>query len=485
MTGAPNKPVLWLAADAAAATNGKAIGDDWAATGISIDSRSVAPGDLFVAIKGPNFDGHDFVDAALAAGASAAVVSQGAQARSGRGPLLVVEDTLTALQDLGRVARLRARAKVIAVTGSVGKTGTKEALRACLSACASTFATTGSLNNHWGVPLSLSRMPEDAAFGIFELGMNHAGEIGPLSRQVMPDVGIITTIQPAHIENLGTIEAIADAKAELFEGMSPNGTAILNRDDAQFPRLIAAARTRGIGRILTFGAHDEADARLIDCALHATSSMATASIRGEILNYCVSVPGRHQVMNSLAVLLAVSAVGGDLETAVTALAQISPIKGRGARLRVTLDHGVFVIIDESYNASPAAMEAAFAVLAKTDPGAGGRRIAVLGDMLELGVTAPRFHAGLAEPLIACGVDLVFCCGPRMKHLFDRLPDDLKGHHASDSAALAPVVAAAARAGDVIMVKGSLGSRMAAVIDALCALDHGEATRPAVKAATKT
>ncbi|CAO3373372.1 UDP-N-acetylmuramoylalanyl-D-glutamyl-2,6-diaminopimelate--D-alanyl-D-alanine ligase [Azospirillum argentinense] len=466
------KTVLWTAEDAAAATSGQAT-RSWAATGVSIDSRKVAPGDLFVAIKGPNFDGHDFVAKALEAGAAAALVSTVPPGVPGDASLLAVEqDTLAALGDLGHVARLRTQARVVGVTGSVGKTSTKEALRHVLSAQGRTFATEGSLNNHWGVPLSLARMPEDSEFGVFELGMNHAGELGPLSRQVMPDVAVITTVEAAHLEFFDSVEAIADAKAEIFEGMNPNGVAVLNRDNPHFARLLAAARTQGLSRIWSFGSHADADARLVDCSLHATCSAVTAIIRGERIQYCLALPGRHWVMNSLAVLLAVKALGADVAAAARALSTIAPVKGRGTRKRVQAAQGAFTLIDESYNASPAAMTATFAVLGKIDPGAGGKRLAVLGDMRELGDRADALHAALAEPLRAAHVDAVYACGPHMRALFDRLPAAMRGAWTETSAELAPLLAGAVRGGDVVLIKGSLGSRMATVVDALSALDTG-------------
>jgi UDP-N-acetylmuramoyl-tripeptide--D-alanyl-D-alanine ligase len=482
MNAIATRRVLWTAADAAAATGGRATGV-WSATGVSIDSRSVAPGDLFVALRGPNFDGHDFVAAALAAGAAAAVVSRPPAGAPADAPLLAVEDTLSALQDLGRFARLRAKAKVVAVTGSVGKTTTKEALRLCLGALGDAYANVGSFNNHWGVPVSLARLPADADFGVFELGMNHAGEIGPLSRQVKPDVSVITTVEAVHLAAFDRVEAIADAKAEVFEGMDPNGTAVLSRDNPHFARLLAAARTAGLSKIWTFGASPEADARLIDCSLHATSSAVTASVRGERIQYCLALPGRHHVLNSLAVLLAVRAVGGDLAGAARALAQLSPVKGRGARRRIQLARGAFTLIDESYNASPVAMTAAFDVLSRTDPGVGGRRIAVLGDMRELGDAAGGLHAALAEPLKAAGIDKAYLVGPHMRRLWERLPAGLRGKWSETSDPMAAAVAAAVRAGDVVMVKGSLGTRMAPIVEALDALDRradADPARPAAK-----
>ncbi len=462
---------LWTADAVATATGGRAVGRPWQAGGVSIDSRSLKPGELFVALKGPTFDGHDFAAAALRAGAAAALVARRPDGLPADAPLAVVDDTFEGLQALGRFARLHCAAPIVGVTGSVGKTGTKEALIRCLAAQGKTFGTTGSLNNHWGVPLSLARLPHDVDYGVFELGMNHAGEIAALTRQVRPDVAVITTVEAVHLEHFASIEGIADAKAEIFEGMMPNGTAILNADNAHIARLTAHAERQGLTRIWRFGAAPDADARLIDCSLHATCSAVTAVIKRERLQFCIALPGKHWVMNSLAVLLAVHAAGADMATAARALATLQPVKGRGTRQRISLRQGSFTLIDESYNASPVAMAAAFSVLGKLDPGAGGRRIAVLGDMLELGADADAFHAGLWEPLRAAEVDQVFCCGPRMRALFERVPHDRRGGYADDSRALAPAVAASVQGGDVVMVKGSLGSRMARVVQALLALDE--------------
>ncbi|MFV3128306.1 UDP-N-acetylmuramoylalanyl-D-glutamyl-2,6-diaminopimelate--D-alanyl-D-alanine ligase [Niveispirillum sp. KHB5.9] len=464
--------ILWTGDEVAAACNGKALGDAaWTVTGVSIDSRTIAKGDLFIPLKGPNFDGHAFVAQALSQGAAGAVVADIPAGLEGDARLVKVDDTMIALQDLGRMGRVRAHGKVIAVTGSVGKTGTKEALKVALDSQGKTFATVGSLNNHWGVPLSLARFPADSRFGVFELGMNHAGEIGPLSRMVRPDIAIITTVEAVHIEFFASVEHIADAKAEIFEGMDPSGTAILPRDNPQYARLLAAARTQGLTHIQSFGSHDSADGRLLDYEPHADHGVVTARIDGVDVTYTIPLPGRHHAVNSLAVLLAVKAAGGDVASAAEALAGLAPIKGRGQRKAVELEGGPFTLIDESYNASPVSVAAAAGVLGQADVGEGGRRIAVLGDMRELGDHAPAMHAGLAAPFMAAGTDLVFCCGPNMRHLFDALPDDKRGAHSSDSAALAPLVTASVKAGDAVMVKGSAGSRMAVVVDALKALDR--------------
>lgn len=482
---------LWTSLDAEAATAGRATGPAWAATGISIDSRSVRPGDLFIALQGPNFDGHDFVADALARGAAAAMIHRSAEGLSGGlpgdAPLLTVDDTMDGLVSLGGVARERSPALIATVTGSVGKTGTKEALRLALEDQAPTYANVGNLNNHWGVPLSLARMPEETRYGIFELGMNHAGEIAPLSRQVKPHVAIVTTVEPVHLEHFDSVEEIADAKAEIFAGMGPTEIAILNRDNPHFARLLAHARTQGVGRIWTFGEHSNADARLTDCSLHANASAVSATVMGETIQYSLSAPGRHWVTNSLAVLLAVKALGADLSSGARGLARITPPKGRGARSRIRFGRdgrsGSFLLIDESYNASPASLAAALTVLGQTDLGPQGRHVAVLGDMLELGEQAAALHAGLREELTARKIDLVFACGPLMANLYDILPPAMRGGYAPDSAALAPLVADAVRDGDVVMVKGSLGSRMAPIVAALQALEPNGDAQNGLRTAT--
>jgi UDP-N-acetylmuramoyl-tripeptide--D-alanyl-D-alanine ligase len=462
--------VLWTASDAIRATGGHAMGAAWRAAGVSIDSRTCQPGDLFVAIAGPNFDGHDFVSAAFAKGAVAAMVHRPKANADADKPLLVVEDTLAALGRLGLAGRARSHARFLGVTGSVGKTGTKEALRLVLSTQSECFATSGSLNNHWGVPLSLARLPLAAEIGVFELGMNHAGELGPLSRMVRPEIAVVTTIEAVHLEFFASIEAIADAKAEIFEGMEAGGVAILNRDNGQFERLAAAAGRHGLSRIIGFGEHPGAEARLIDCRLEANAAHVSADILGRRIDYRLGAPGRHWVQNSLAVLAAVAALGLDLGLAAGALGSLSPPKGRGQRRRVALPTGgSFELIDESYNASPAAVRAALAVLAKAEPGSSGRRIAVLGDMRELGHAGSRLHAELAGPVAKANVDLVLTCGPLMQGLSAALPPARRGVHAADSQGLIPAALAAVRAGDVVLVKGSLGTRMAPIVEALLRL----------------
>ena len=461
-------PALWTSEEVARATGGRAEGA-WRAEGVSIDSRTLVPGDLFVALRGPTFDGHAFVAEALAGGAAAAVVAHRPDGLAG-GPLLLVADTFRALQDLGRAARARAHARIVGVTGSVGKTGVKEALQLALGRQGSTHASLGSFNNHWGVPLSLARMSPSARFAVFEMGMNHAGEIALLTRQVRPHVAVITTVEAVHMEYFPSVEAIADAKGEIFSGLEQGGAAVLGHDNAHFERLRRLARQAGVGRILTFGRAAEADVRLR--AAKEDGDQATtveADVHGMPLTYRVGIAGGHWVTNSLAVLAAVHALGADVGAAAAALADLRPPKGRGLRTSVSLPHGRFELIDDSYNASPASMAASFEVLRRSRPADGGRRIAVLGDMLELGADAPALHAALARALVENRIDLVFTAGPLMAHLRAALPAGMRAAHRADASALAPQVAAAVRPGDVISVKGSAASRMRAVVEALLAL----------------
>ncbi len=438
-----------------------------AITGISIDSRTIAPGEAYFAIKGDVHDGHAFVDAALKAGAGLAVVEA---AQSGNfaadAPLLIVDDVLASLRDLARASRERLTAQVIAVTGSVGKTSTKEALRNVLVAQGTTHASVASFNNHWGVPLSLARCPADVRFAIFEIGMNHAGEIEPLVKMVRPHVAIITTVEPVHLEFFSGVEAIADAKAEIFEGVEPGGAVVLNRDNAQFARLQKRARKLGIARIVSFGVDKKADARMLDVALHPACSAVHATILDHDITYKLAMPGRHMAMNSLAVLAASSLAGADLALAGLALSQAQPAAGRGVRHVLTMPNGEATLIDESYNANPASMAAALNVLGQAKVDAQGRRIAVLGDMLELGPSSAQLHRGLADAVQANAIDMIFCCGPLMRNLWDALSSGRRGGYAEGSAALESQVLAVIRAGDVIMVKGSLGSRMKLIVTAL-------------------
>jgi UDP-N-acetylmuramoyl-tripeptide--D-alanyl-D-alanine ligase len=446
--------------------------------GISIDTRTIAPGEAFFAIKGDNRDGHDFVAAALAAGAGLAVVAADRRASFPKdAPLLVVPDVLDGLRELARAARARSQARIVGVTGSVGKTGTKEALRLALARQGETHASAASYNNHWGVPLSLARCPETARYAIFEMGMNHAGEIEPLTRLVCPQVAIVTTVEPVHLEFFGSVEAIADAKAEIFLGLEPGGAAVINRDNPQFARLEKSAKRAGVERVISFGEHARAQARLMRCSLQSDGSTVQARILGTDVTYKLGAPGRHLVLNSLAVLAAVVLVGADLALAALALAELQPPTGRGARATLDVPGGAVLLIDESYNANPASMRAALALLGHADVGPRGRRIAVLGDMLELGSRGADLHRELAEAALAHEIDLVFCCGPLMRALWEALPSGRQGGYAETSTELESQVLSAVHPGDAIMVKGSLGSRMGPIVKTLQSRYRREALAP--------
>ena len=435
--------------------------------GISIDTRTIGKGEAFFAIKGDSRDGHDFVEDALKAGAGLAVVARAQRARfAPDAALLIVDDVLDALRALARAARARFAGKVIAVTGSVGKTGTKEALRLALSADGETHASASSYNNHWGVPLSLARCPQSARYAVFEIGMNHAGEITPLTKLARPHVAIVTTVEPVHLEYFGTVEKIADAKAEIFLGLEPGGAAVLNRDNAQFERLAAAAKKAGVTQLVSFGEDENDNSFLVRCALQPEGSTAEAIVLGEPVTYKLGAPGAHLVHNSLAVLAAVVLVGADLALAALALVNLKPTAGRGGRITLSVPGGSALLIDESYNANPASMRAAIALLGQAPTAKQGRRIAVLGDMLELGAMGAELHRALAGPLEAAKVDLVFCSGSLMRALWEALPSSRRGGYAGTAAELEPSVLGAVRAGDAVMVKGSLGSKMGPIVKAL-------------------
>jgi UDP-N-acetylmuramoyl-tripeptide--D-alanyl-D-alanine ligase len=453
---------LWSSREAAAATGGEASGT-WTAEGVSIDTRTLRPGDLFVALVGENRDGHGFVAEALAKGAAAAMAVYPVD---GADPakLLIVRDTQIALEALGGAARARTGAKIAAVTGSVGKTSTKEALRHALGLQGATHASEASYNNLWGVPLTLARMPAPTRYGIFEIGMNHADEIRPLTKQVKPDVAMVTTVEAVHLEHFPSVEAIAHAKAEIFEGLEPGGVAVINADNPYAPLLAAAANKAG-ARVWTFG-EQGGEAQFISLSLGDSSSDIEADILGEQVRFTYGAPGRHFAQNALGLLLVVKALGADVRAAAEALRDVRAVKGRGARETIAMEGGSFDLLDESYNANPASMAAALAVLGVATPGPGGRRIAVLGDMLELGPQAGAMHAGLVPAVVAAGCDLVFASGPAMSHLWAELPVSIRGAYAQSSSDIASLVAADIRPGDVVMVKGSLGSRMALVVDAL-------------------
>jgi UDP-N-acetylmuramoyl-tripeptide--D-alanyl-D-alanine ligase len=414
----------------------------FSATGVSIDTRTLAPGDLFIALVGER-DGHEHVRAALDRGAAAVMVHRADCVPEGA-PALVVDDTLLALHRLGEAGRARFGGRVVAVTGSVGKTTTKEMLRTALAAFGPTHAAEASYNNHWGVPLTLARLPADAAFCVCEIGMNNPGEIEPLARMVQPGVAVITNIEAAHIGHLGSIEAIADEKAAILRGLKLGGIAVLPVDSAQFDRLRALA-----GETLTFGWAATADVRVEEDGI---------VVRGRKLPLTLMAPGGHMRSNAAAALAGAVALGLDAEIAARALATFRPLGGRGLQ-RVL---GQITLLDESYNANTASMRASLAVLRSM---AGARRIAVLGDMLELGDFGPAEHAGLAAD-VADAADLLYACGPLMRHLFEAVPEKQRGVLATDSAALAPIVAEAIRPGDAVLIKGSLGSRMRAIVAGL-------------------
>jgi UDP-N-acetylmuramoyl-tripeptide--D-alanyl-D-alanine ligase len=457
---------LWKTAEFAAAAGGRLEGRaPETIAGISIDSRSIDPGEAFVAIRGENFDGHDFVPAALQGGAALALVQEG-RAPDGATPLLVVpDDPLAALERLGRAARARMQGAVVAVTGSVGKTGSKEMLRLALNSLGPTHAPVGSFNNHWGVPLTLARMPADTAYGIFEIGMNHAGEIRPLTGMVRPQVAIVTNVEPVHLEYFDGEEQIAEAKAEIFEGLQPGGTAVINRDNRWFELLAERARDHG-AKILSFGEHPGADVRLERVALQAEGSSVQAVLAGAPVAYRLGAPGRHLVQNSLAVLAAAHAIGADLPRVMLGLARFRAPKGRGERIELAHPSGSFTLIDESYNANPASMASALALLGHAQPAGRGRRIAVLGDMRELGAASAELHRGMLPAVRQSGADLVFLAGPHMHSLWSDLPDACRGAYAETAAELEPILLEAIGPGDVIMLKASLGTKLGPVVEAL-------------------
>lgn len=460
---------LWTSEQAAVATGGVST-VPWKTNGVSIDSRTLNSGDLFVAIQGPNHDGDRFVASALESGAAAAMVS-GDVAANTNAPLLIVKDTTTGLKNLGRAARNRGHAKIIAVTGSMGKTSTKEALALVLGRQGMTSATQGNLNNQWGLPLSLARMPAEARYGVFEMGMNHPGEIDMLSRLARPDIAIITNVDAVHLKYFQSEYAIAAAKAEIFVGMNTNGIAILNRDNAYFEQLRDAALAANVTDIRTFGTHADATSRLIDADVQGSHSDVTAQIDGEIIRYTIGAPGHHWVLNSLAVLAAVSALDADAGKAAKVLADLRPLPGRGAHTSIETPSGSMLLIDESYNASPTSMRAALNVLGAADAAPKGRRIAVLGDMLELGPESSALHVGLVDAIASNNIDLVYTVGAYMAHLAAALPSDITTHHADSSEEIMTPLLDALSPGDIVMVKGSLGSRMAVVVEALLALNQ--------------
>jgi UDP-N-acetylmuramoyl-tripeptide--D-alanyl-D-alanine ligase len=451
---------LWTSAEIAAATGGGASGD-FDVDGVAFDSREVGPGALFLALTGETTDGHRFIDQAMARGAAGVVASQDTSV-----PHVRVDDTTIALENIARAARKRMDGVVIGVTGSVGKTGTKEALFACLDRCdpGRAHRSVKSYNNHTGVPLSLARTPRDARFGVFEMGMNHAGELLALTRMVRPDIAIVTTIAPAHTEFFPSVEAIADAKGEIFQGLEPGGTAIVPFDSPYRDRLIAAAAPHA-GAIVTFGLGDGADVRAVEVmAGQPGGTYVTAQIGADrTLSFTLSQAGDHWVANAMAVLAAVDAAGGDLEQAGLALAELDGLAGRGARFDAAVDGGTALVIDESYNANPTSMRATLAVLAQAPA---TRRLAVLGEMRELGGQSAEFHAGLAAPIAAAGVEAVVLVGEAMAPLAKALEGRMALVHVADAASASEQIQGMLRAGDTVLIKGSNGVGLSRVVAAL-------------------
>ncbi len=461
--------LLWTTADLVDAMDGRPLGVmPEGVTGLSIDTRTLQKGEAFFAIKGDKFDGHDFATAAMAAGAGLLVVAEAKLPALGRMqvPKIVVDDVLVALERLAVAARARTKAQIIAVTGSVGKTTTKEMLRHALSACGQVHASEKSFNNHWGVPLSLARMPQDTAFGIFEIGMNHPGEITPLVKLVRPHIAIVTLIAAAHLGYFKNLDEIAHAKAEIFSGLVKGGHAILNRDDAKYKLLTKFAVDAGIANIHGFGENNRAQFRLLDYEARPDGARFSAKIGKRKVDVEIGAAGRHMALNAVAVLGAAQLAGADIEKASATFATLVAENGRGRRLVLKHpDGGQFVVIDESYNANPASMRAALGLLGAI-PTDGRRRIAVLGDMLELGSHSAKLHKELAKPIADTGVDKVFLAGPEIKILAESLPDTVDKVYTEDAAALAPLLVKAVRPGDVIMIKSSNGIGFSRLVKAL-------------------
>jgi UDP-N-acetylmuramoyl-tripeptide--D-alanyl-D-alanine ligase len=453
---------LWTSAEMEAATLGTAS-RPFDVVGLSIDTRTLKPGDLFVALKGEARDGHEFVKAAIAAKAAGALVHRPVPDVPEGAALLTVANAQRGLEDLARASRARSHAQVVAVTGSVGKTTTKEMLRFALGALGPTHVSAASYNNQWGVPLSLASMPEASAFGVFEVGMNHFGEIRALVALVRPHVALVTTIAPAHLEFFGTCEAIADAKSEIFESVMPGGAALVPDDSPYADRLRRRARQAGISRIFGFGGGAKCDARLLAIENADEGMKVSAAILGRDVHFRLGAQGAHNAANAVGALLAVAALDGDVLNAAAALSDFAALRGRGANLDVAIAGGTIRVIDESYNANPSSMAAALANLGSARA---RRRIAVLGDMLELGSEGAAFHKALAPAIDSARADLVFLCGPQMAGLWETIPVARRGAYGATSAEIAAAVTAGLRDGDVVLVKGSLGSKMAVIIDAL-------------------
>ncbi len=470
---------LWTAKEAEVATGGRAIGN-WSVDGVSIDTRTIQDGDLFVALKAAR-DAHDFVAQALDAGASAALVNRIPDGVEDDAPLLIVDDVLKGLEDLGRAARARTNAKVVAITGSVGKTSTKEMMRTVLERQGRTHAAVASYNNHWGVPLTLARMPKDTEFAVIEIGMSNPGEISPLAKMAQPHVAVVTTVAAAHMEAFENLDGIATEKAAIFDGLLDGGTAIFNGDIPASCLDIVNSHAAKSGRAVSFGTQNS-DFCLNTVKLADDKTIITATMPelGDVL-FKLSTAGRHFAMNALAVLAASEALGADPTRAALDLVHWVPPSGRGTRERLSLDpavtHLTFDLIDDAFNANPTSMTAALEVLAASTPEdnvgrvSNGRRIAVLGDMLELGDDEMDVHAALANNEHLQTLSLVHCSGPRMKALYDALPEHLRGEWTETASEMASLAHRLIDAGDVVLVKGSKGSKISLFVDALRKIGH--------------
>ncbi len=458
---------LWTSKEIAEAIGGSANGD-WAINGIEIDSRAIKAGELFIALKVER-DGHDFVQNALKSGASGALISD-KKALSENAPFVICEDTMLGLECLGAAARKRAiLAKRIAITGSVGKTTVKELTASALAASGKTHKSVKSYNNQWGVPLTLARMPQDSRFGVFEIGMNHGGEISRLSPQVRPHIAAITTVAPVHIEHFQNIEGIADAKAEIFIGVEKNGSVVIPFDNSLSKRLIARAKALEGLNVVTFGVQKGADAQIISIENSGKERLVRADVMGKIIDWRLCEPGEHWLSNSLCALTIVALAGGEIEAAASVISNFGALEGRGAIKEIITESGLsFTLVDEAYNANPTSVAGALEALKERD---GGRKIAVLGDMLELGANENEYHAGLLGAINSAKTDKIYLCGPRMKYLWDVLPESVKGAYAPNSRELAPMVLNELAQDDVLMVKGSNGSHMNVIVAALAGLKH--------------
>jgi UDP-N-acetylmuramoyl-tripeptide--D-alanyl-D-alanine ligase len=471
---------LWTKEEAAVATGGQASGT-WVATGVSIDTRSLQPGDLFVALKDAR-DGHDFVAQALEKGAAAALVSRVPEGCSETAPLLLVDDVLDGLEALGRAARARMVGKVVAVTGSVGKTSTKEMLRAMLSDQGRTHASVDSYNNHWGVPLTLARMPRDTEYAVIEIGMNHPGEIAPLARLTQAHVALITTVAPAHLEAFDDITGIALEKASILEGVLPGGVAVLPADIETAAILLAKAQDCKLHDI-SFGKHAY-DFKMLKASVQGDATVAQAQMGNDPLLFKLATPGSHFAMNALGALAVMAALRCDMALAVGSLGRWKPYKGRGQRERIFLDivdqNLSLDLLDDSYNANPTSMAAALEVLAAAevtnDIGrvSKGRRIAYLGDMKELGSDAVALHAGLAHLEATRKIDQIHCIGPLMRSLYDLLPEAQRGEWYETSAEIVPRLKRHLDSGDVVLAKGSLSMKLGLIVDAIRKMGHARA-----------